>query len=135
MPLSLEGRRGIRELALAACQSSALDCEASLSARVYRERQAEMDAYFRRAQLIRSGGWDDRYTQLFPLLEDCPLRDMVLTMYLLRHLRGDAIVEASYVDDSYDLNSLAMALLKERVSLQGAFLRVELAPGFTSQDR
>ena len=98
---------------------------ARLSAKVYREHEAEMDAYFQGADFIRSGGRDDRCTRLFPLLEDCPLRDMVLTMYLLRHLRGDAIVEASYVDDSYDLNSLALALLKERVSLQGAFLRVE----------
>lgn len=98
---------------------------ARLSAKVYEERQAEMDAYFQSAHFTRSGGRDDRCTRLFPLLEDCPLRDMVLTMYLLRHLRGDAIVEGSYVDDSYDLNSLALALLKDKVSLQGAFLRLE----------
>ena len=50
---------------------------------------------------------------------------MVLSMYLLRHLRGDAIVEASHVDDSYDLPTLALALLEKRVQLRGAFLRVE----------
>ena len=50
---------------------------------------------------------------------------MALTMYLLRHLRGDAIVQVDYEDDSYDLADLALALLERRVQLAGSFLRVE----------
>ena len=98
---------------------------AKLSAMVYREREVSLDAYFASDRFIRTGRSAGPYGCSFDLLEQCSLREMVLTMYLIRHLRADAIVDASYLDDSYDLEALAAALLNERVSLKGAFLRVE----------
>ena len=98
---------------------------AKLCARVYRRHERVLDEYFADNRFIRSNGRGGRDTWAFPLLQDCSLRNMVLTMYLLRHLRGDAIVDAAYVDDTYDLTSLARALIQEKVELEGSFLRVE----------
>jgi len=50
---------------------------------------------------------------------------MLLTMYVLRHLRGNTILEATHENDTYDIPSLARALIKREVSLTGIFLRVE----------
>jgi hypothetical protein len=57
------------------------------------------------------------------VLHGSGLRDTVLSMYLLRHLRGDAILDAEYVDDSYALEDLARAMIEGRVHMRGAFLR------------
>ena len=98
---------------------------ATLSARVYGEHEGELNEYFRDHRFIRAGRGGGQQCQIFPLLPGCSLRAMVLTMYLLRHLRGDAIVQVDYEDDSYDLPDLALALLERRVQLAGSFLRVE----------
>ena len=98
---------------------------AALSARVYGEREGELDEYFRAHRFIRAGMGGGQQFQTFPVLQGCSLGNMVLTMYLLRHLRGDAIVQVDYEDDSYDLADLALALLERRVQLAGSFLRVE----------
>ncbi len=96
-----------------------------LCARVYRQHLPVLEGYFATRRLIRSSGRGGRISSAFPVLEDSPLRNMVLIMYLLRHLRGDAIVDATYTDDTYDLTSLARALIDRRVTLEGSFLRVE----------
>ena len=98
---------------------------ATLSARVYGEHEEELDRYFRAHRFIRAGRGGGQQCQTFPVLQGCSLGNMALTMYLLRHLRGDAIVQADYEDDSYDLADLALALLERRVQLAGSFLRVE----------
>ena len=98
---------------------------AALSARLYGEREGELDGYFRDHRFIRAGMGSGQQFQTFPVLQGCSLGNMVLTMYLLRHLRGDAIVQADYEDDSYDLADLALALLERRVQLSGSFLWVE----------
>jgi len=98
---------------------------AALSARVYGEHEGELEAYFRAHRFIRAGMGGGQPFQTFPVLQGCSLGNMVLTMYLLRHLRGDAIVQVDYEDDSYDLPDLALALLERRVQLAGSFLRVE----------
>ena len=98
---------------------------AALSARIYGEREGKLDGYFRDHRFIRAGMGGGQQFQTFPVLQGCSLGNMVLTMYLLRHLRGDAIVQVDYEDDSYDLADLALALLERRVQLAGSFLRVE----------
>ncbi|HOC67511.1 MAG TPA: hypothetical protein PKO23_01765, partial [Candidatus Hydrogenedentes bacterium] len=58
-------------------------------------------------------------------LEDLTnLRNLVLTMYAVKHLRGDAILEVSHQNDTYTEEELALALITGKVELTGAFLRV-----------
>jgi hypothetical protein len=96
---------------------------ATLAAEVYQAREGELNRYFTGQQFIRTSGLTKRVPSRFPVLRGCELRDTVLSMYLLRHLRGDAILDAEYVDDSYDLEDLARAVVEGRVRMSGAFLK------------
>ena len=55
-------------------------------------------------------------------MEDLDLRNLLLTMYALKHLRGNVILEASHENNTFDLLSLARALLKRELTLTGSFL-------------
>ena len=98
---------------------------AKLSATVFEENETNLDAYFSRNRFLRVQKGSGIQNIPFPLLEDLDLRNMILTMYTIRHLRGNTILEASHVNDTFDLLSLARALIEKEVSSSGVFLRVE----------
>ena len=97
---------------------------ATLTSIKYRERLPEMDRFFARHRFVRMQSAPSSAAEL-PLLEDLTyLRNLVLTMYTIKHLRGDAILEATHQNNTYTEDELAHALLTGKVSLTGAFLRV-----------
>jgi hypothetical protein len=97
---------------------------ATLAATKYRERLPEMDRFFARHRFVRMQSAPSTVAEL-PLLEDLTyLRNLVLTMYAVKHLRGDAILEATHENTTYTEDELAHALLIGKVSLTGAFVRV-----------
>ena len=97
---------------------------ATLAASKYRERLPEMDGFFSGNRFIRLRCSPSTVVEL-PLLDDLAyLRNLVLAMYALKHMRGDAILEASHENSTYTEDELALALLTRKVGLQGAFLRV-----------
>jgi len=97
---------------------------AALAASKYRERLPEMERFFSKNRFVRMRSAPSSVAEL-PLLDDLTyLRNLVLTMYAVKHLRGDAILEASHRNNTYTEDELAHALLTGKVSLTGAFLRV-----------
>jgi len=98
---------------------------ADLSAEVYEEHESEMDRYFSTHRFIRVTRSKKGPGRPFPVLENLDLRNMVLTMYITKHLRGNTILEATHNNDTFDLLSLARSLIKGEVSLVGTFLRVQ----------
>ncbi len=97
---------------------------AKLAATKYRERLPEMDRFFARHRFVRMQSAPSSVAEL-PLIEDLAyLRNLVLTMYAVKHMRGDAILEASHQNNTYTDEELAFALVTGKVGLQGAFLRV-----------
>jgi len=98
---------------------------ASLSARVYGEKEPELEAYFSKHTFVRVSNAGTNKGESFPLLEDLGLRNMLLTMYIIKHLRGNTILEASHNNDAFELLSLARSLIKREVPLSGVFLQVE----------
>ena len=98
---------------------------AELSVRFYKEREKELDAYFGRYRFIQVPDDNGRSYNIFPLLEGLDLQNMVLTMYIIKHLRANAILEASHNNDTFDLAALARALIRKEVSHNGSFLMVE----------
>lgn len=98
---------------------------ARLTVEVYQEKEPEMDVYFTSQKFIRVASEDESGENTFPILQECDLRNLVLTMYIMKHLRGNTILEAGYRNDTYDLLSIALALIKNEVTLKGSFLRVE----------
>jgi len=97
---------------------------AVLAADLYRERLPELDGYFSRHPLVRVQSVPKNAQEL-PLLEDMhPMRNLVLAVYAVRHLRGGSILEASHENTAYSVEELALALMTGKVVLQGGFLPV-----------
>jgi hypothetical protein len=95
---------------------------ASLAAQKYRERLPEMDRFFSLHRFVRMRSAPPNVSEL-PLMEDLTcLRNLILTMYAVKHLRGDAILEATHRNNTYTEEELAHALVTGKVGLQGAFL-------------
>ena len=97
---------------------------AELAAREYAEQRAEMDAFFSEHRFVRISALPPKCERL-PLLEDQPmLRNLLLTMYALKHLRGNAILDTTHDNNTYTAEQLALALIEGKVGFAGSFLRV-----------
>ena len=63
---------------------------------------------------------------LFPFMQDAgPVDRTVLAMYIIKHSRGNTILDANYENDTYELQDLAKALLRGDITLHGNFVAVE----------
>ena len=102
-----------------------LDKLALLSVRLYERQLLELNGFFGDNRFIRIQNGTSRVHRPFPVLEGLDLGNMVLAMYLMKHMRGNVILEADHENDTFDLLSLARALLREEVALEGAFIKVE----------
>ena len=80
--------------------------------------------YFSEHRFVRITAMPPKSERL-PLLEDAPLlRNLLLTMYSVKHLRGNAILDVAHENNTYTEEQLALALVAGKVGLSGAFLRV-----------
>jgi hypothetical protein len=101
-----------------------VDKLATLTARTYAEKEPFLDAYFRSNRLMLVARQPTASAKLI-VFEDAPtLHNLLLTMYALRHLRGNAILEPGHENATYSIDELALALVCGKVSLAGAFVRV-----------
>ena len=98
---------------------------AKLAAKLYRKHRPEIDAYFQRHRFIRTENGQNPSGSRFPILGEVNLRNFLLAMYAVKHIRGNAILEAGHVNDMFGLEDLASALIKEEVDVKGIFLKVE----------
>lgn len=97
---------------------------AKLAAEKYRERHGELDTYFSQRRFLRMND-PPRNAVAFDILDNLPqLHHLVLAMYVLKHLRGNAVLEGNHENDTYDLEDLALALVTGKTGLTGAFLPV-----------
>jgi hypothetical protein len=54
---------------------------------------------------------------------DTPLKATVISMFIMKHLRADRILDPAYENTAYNADDLARALLSRQVMLQGTFVR------------
>ncbi len=98
---------------------------AKLAAREYKKHKSEMERYFRENRFVRIHNSYGQSHSQFPILETERLRNLLLTLFAFRHLRGNVILDTGYENDTVDLVSLAKSLVNEEINLSGTFLRVE----------
>ena len=96
---------------------------AKLLAAEYQRVEVQLDAFFSERRFIRIKNGHQRWRGL-PVLQGHSLNPSLLTMYCLRHMRGNTILEASHHNTSVTLTDLAEALLNRRVKLNGHFVEV-----------
>jgi hypothetical protein len=61
----------------------------------------------------------------FPVLEGLDLRNMVLTTYIIKHLRDNTLLQASHNNGTFDFFARANSLIKDEVFLTGISLRAD----------
>ncbi|EFK96638.1 hypothetical protein LDC_1331 [sediment metagenome] len=96
----------------------------ALAARKYAEKEATMDAYFRANRLVLVAKLPPYAERLTVFQDVSKLHNLLLTMYALRHLRGNAILEPDHENATYTVEELALALVTGKVALAGGFLLV-----------
>lgn len=99
-----------------------IDRLAALAERLYAQHTPELNQHFS----------EHRYTRIlvsraaaseFPVLADTgTMRNLLMAMYVLRHLRGNTILEAQHENTTYSPRDLAQALLTNKLSLEGVFV-------------
>jgi len=97
---------------------------AKLSAELYQEHEPEMDAYFRANRFIRTENGQNPGGSRFPVLGEVDMKNMLLSMYAVKHMRGNTVLEVSHENDTFELEDLAKALIRGDVSVNGVFLRI-----------
>ncbi len=112
------------EVAMTGRKEELLEKLAKLAAKVYQEKEPELDNYFNHNHYINTtAGLSESHP--FNVINDCDLKEMILAMYTTKHQRGNTVLEAKHNNDTYDLVSLATALIKGEITQTGTYLNVE----------
>ena len=82
-----------------------------------------MDAFFSRHRFVRVGQ-KPKEKQPFAVLQGHRLRETLVTLYCLRHMRGNVVLEAGHLNQSVKLADLAEAYLNGQVDDGGCFVPV-----------
>ena len=100
-----------------------VDKLAELAAREYGKHLAKMDTFFRKQRFVRINQTVTNAAYL-PVLEGMPaIGNLLVTMYLAKHLRGNAVLDPDHENSTYTEQELARALLRRDVALTGVLLR------------
>ena len=95
-----------------------------LVARLYPDCEGRMDRYFRGGFIRVDHRKDNASGKWFePDVDSGPLRNTIIAVYVLKHLRGDRILSADWENEAYSVEELAGAVLEGRVSVRGVFVR------------
>ena len=97
---------------------------AELMAEQYAVKAPEMDEFFGKRRFMRLTH-ERTESKRLPVLQGYPLAGHLLTMYCVRHMRGNVVLEAQHENTSVGLLDLAEAILTGRVRLSGCFVAVE----------
>ena len=96
---------------------------ARLAAKLYETYQASIAKHFQGQNYIKIPQLVRNQETAFPLLPSLELSQLLLAMYILKHLRGNAILDPNHDNNTYTLTDLARALINKKVELGGAFVR------------
>ncbi len=98
---------------------------AQLAVQIYQDYLPKLDDHFRQNRFINIEEKRNGIGRLFPVLKDLDIGQLILAMYILKHLRGNAILEATHENNTYDLIDLARSIVKRDVAPEGCFMRVQ----------
>ncbi len=96
-----------------------------LLADLYKEKEPEYTEYFSRNRFIRIKTTVGSFSKRFNVDDESMVNNTLLAMYVLKHLRGNSILEACHENNTFELKDLAKSLLNTEVSVTGHFLKVE----------
>ena len=105
-------------------ESDLLKRLAMYTAEEYQTRKSELDDYFTTHRFIHIRELPRRCSEFEIWEQKDALQNLLLVMYIMRHLRGNTILDPSHENDSTTPKQLALALVAKKVQLEGAFIPV-----------
>jgi hypothetical protein len=96
-----------------------------LLANLYSKKELEYAEYFSTNRFIRIKTTVGSFSERFHVDDESMVNNTLLAMYVLKHLRGNSILEASHENNTFELKDLAKSLLNTEVNVTGHFLKVE----------
>jgi len=103
-------------------KSQLLKRTAQLAAERYEAVTEELSDWFAENPFVRVPK-EQNFAEPFPVLMDDPLKDLLLSMFLMRHLRGNTVVDVNHENQSVKPEDMAEALLNGKVKLSGCFIK------------
>jgi len=97
---------------------------AMYTAEEYQTKKSELDMYFAKHRYIQIREQPRRCEEYNIWEQKDALQNLLLVMYVMRHLRGDTILDPSHENTSTTSKQLSLALVSKKVQLEGAFIPV-----------
>ena len=97
----------------------------TLATERYNALEPILDKHFTAQHYLKTPQGKSRKAAAFPVLEDNQLNQLVLGMYIARHLRGNVILEAGNQTTAVSATDTARALIQKKITLECDFIAVE----------
>lgn len=98
-----------------------------LLVRLYNKSKYELDKYFTtkfiRVDSISCSRSSEEPTYFNPQIRNGSLKQSVISIYILKHLRAKRILSSEWENTSYSVEELANALINRKVILNGSFMK------------
>lgn len=91
----------------------------------YKALESSLDRFFIGHSYLKIPQDERKKGDPFPVLEDKPLDQLILGMYIARHLRGNVVLEAAGENSAAGIADTARALIDKRIDLDFDFIAVE----------
>ena len=96
---------------------------AGLAARLYNAYNSSLDRHFQKQKYIKIPRINHARVPSLPVLQELELGQMLIAMYITKHLRGNAILDPTHDNNTYELKDLAFALITKKINVNGVFIK------------
>ena len=90
----------------------------------YLTKKSELESYFTTHRFIHIRELPRRCNEFSIWEQKDAFQNLLLVMYVMRHLRGDTILDPNHENNSTTAKQLTLALVAKKVQLEGAFIPV-----------
>ena len=103
----------------------------TLAAERYKALEPILDRFFTGHSYLKIHQAERKKGDPFPVLEDTPIEQLILGIFIVRHLRGNVVLEATCENAAVGVADTARALIDKKIDLDCDFIAVE---GQTSKE-
>jgi len=96
---------------------------AGLAARLYNAYNASLGGHFQKQKYIKIPRINHVRVPSLPVLQELELGQTLIAMYIIKHLRGNAILDPKHDNNTYELKDLAFALITKKINVNGVFIK------------
>ncbi len=116
---------GGHEISMTGRKEQLLEKLVALATQRYKALESNLDRFFTGHTFLKIPQHERKKGKPFPVLKDKPLDQLILGMFIARHLRGNVVLEAAGENSAVGIEDTARALIDKRIDLDCDFIAVE----------